>query len=149
MRGIVDLASPCRHCWTLRRPCHSATSSRDLGRLRDQLGRGTVARLHLWRTTHRRASVLQIHPAGGPLRRLCADTGTASSLHAAHLWERWRWSIWKQLNWSMFRFSSYLSAGEERGLPGKVRMGRWMGRFKSWLQASTEDAAGRWCSSYR
>lgn len=85
MRRITDLATTRRHCWTLRRPSHSATSSRDLGRLRDQFGRGTAARLHLRRSTHRRASVLQIHPAGGPLRCLCADTGTAGPFHAAHL----------------------------------------------------------------
>lgn len=84
-----------------------ATGASDVGRLRHQLGGGAVAGVHVRRAQDQRASVLQVHAAGRPIRRGRAPAGQTGAVHAAH--------------------SAHLSAGQGRGLSGPLRMGRRMG----------------------
>jgi len=51
-------------------------------------------------------------------------------------------------NYSFF-FSSHLPAGEERGLPGQVRLGRRLGSPQSGLSAASQDAPGGGCARDR
>lgn len=84
MRGFADFAAPRGHRRALCGPGHAPAGPRDPRRLRDQLGRRAAAGVHLWGALDQRAPVLQVHPAGGPLRRGGAHAGANRALYAAH-----------------------------------------------------------------
>lgn len=84
-----------------------ATGASDVGRLRDQLGGGTVAGVHVRRAQDQRAPVLQVHAPSRSVRRGRAPAGQTGAVHAAH--------------------SAHLPAGQGRRLSGPLRMGRRMG----------------------
>lgn len=88
-----------------------ATGTSDVGRLRHQLGSGTVACVHVRRPQDQRAPVLQVHTASRSVRRGRAQAGQTGAVHATH--------------------SAHLFAGQGRRLFGPLRVGCRMGSSAS------------------